>query len=68
MSSKEWLPLAPGLTDHDPLVLTLGYLHIHKKQRRHTTYYFTFVTISQLKKAKSIESDNQHNTMMEPTP
>ena len=31
-SLKEWLPLAPGLTDHDPLAFTLGYLHTHKKK------------------------------------
>ena len=59
--------LAPGLTDHDPLVLMLGYLHIHKKKRRYKTYYFTFVTISQSNKTKSIAS-NKHNTMREPIP
>ena len=65
---KEWFPLTPGLKDHDLLAFTLEYLHMHKKQRRYTTYYFSFETISQLKKTKSIASDNQHNTMMEPTP
>ena len=64
---KEWLLLTPGLTDHDLFVLTLGYMHIHKKQRRYTTYYFAFVTICQSKKTKSISS-GKHNTMMEQIP